>query len=251
MTFSTEELRGILLEAGLSASAAAELARSIGAAASADELEAALFEQLSQGVPAAMLEIARDQANREAKRITGQILQAELNKIAQKVADNLEAGFSPEELARQLSEITGLDKNRAATYENFKAWLEEQDFSDAEIEAKLERMFEKLLRDRKRTIAATEQRMVTAEHARLKAEGLGQKYKRWITVGDNRVSDACQNNERAGWVGIDEAFPEGDQWPPNHPNCRCTVAYRTSEPDKQDEARAKQEAEETAAAKAA
>jgi SPP1 gp7 family putative phage head morphogenesis protein len=47
--------------------------------------------------------------------------------------------------------------------------------------------------------------------------------KRWITAGDDRVSDECAECEAAGTVGLDENFPTGVDAPPNHPNCRCAV----------------------------
>jgi len=40
--------------------------------------------------------------------------------------------------------------------------------------------------------------------------------------------DICAENESAGWIPIDEAFPSGDQTPPNHPNCRCACLYQVA-----------------------
>lgn len=50
--------------------------------------------------------------------------------------------------------------------------------------------------------------------------------KKWDTVGDDRVSDGCLENERAGWIPIDEEFPSGDMRPLRFPGCRCTALYR-------------------------
>jgi hypothetical protein len=58
-----------------------------------------------------------------------------------------------------------------------------------------------------------------------------------------------ETNEGQGWIAIDEAFSSGDMVNPSHPNCRCTVTYRTLPPDKFDEARAKQASKDTRAAK--
>jgi len=49
--------------------------------------------------------------------------------------------------------------------------------------------------------------------------------KSWSTVGGDECA-MCAGNEDAGWIGTDEAFPSGDQFPPNHPNCRCAALYR-------------------------
>jgi hypothetical protein len=50
--------------------------------------------------------------------------------------------------------------------------------------------------------------------------------KHWLTVGDDRVSDGCAENEAAGWIPIDEPFPSGDDRPLRFPGCRCTTMYR-------------------------
>lgn len=50
--------------------------------------------------------------------------------------------------------------------------------------------------------------------------------KSWLTVGDDRVSDGCAENEGAGWIPLDEPFPSGDQAPLRFPGCRCTALYR-------------------------
>lgn len=50
--------------------------------------------------------------------------------------------------------------------------------------------------------------------------------KSWDTVGDDKVSAGCQENETAGWIGIDEAFPSGHQRPLRFPGCRCEARYR-------------------------
>ena len=56
----------------------------------------------------------------------------------------------------------------------------------------------------------------------LKAAGLTVE-KFWSTVGDGLVSDGCKENEAAGWIGIDEMFPSGDQRPLRFPGCRCDL----------------------------
>ena len=55
--------------------------------------------------------------------------------------------------------------------------------------------------------------------------------KQWVTQGDDLVDfdgeGPCVSNEAQGWIGIGQAFIGGDL--PAHPNCRCTVIYRTKE----------------------
>ena len=51
-----------------------------------------------------------------------------------------------------------------------------------------------------------------------------EKY--WSTVEDGKVSDGCKENEAAGWIKIDQAFPSGHQRPLRFPGCRCECRYR-------------------------
>jgi len=60
------------------------------------------------------------------------------------------------------------------------------------------------------------------------AAGIGME-KSWGTAGDPRVDQPCRDNEAAGWIGIDEAFPTGAQREPDHIACRCFVRYRRRE----------------------
>lgn len=58
-----------------------------------------------------------------------------------------------------------------------------------------------------------------------------QVWKAWITVGDDLVSEICQENEKQGYILFDEAFASGDMNEPSHINCRCSVAYKFDEED--------------------
>lgn len=51
-----------------------------------------------------------------------------------------------------------------------------------------------------------------------------EKY--WSTVGDDKVSDGCRENEAAGWIGLDQTFPSGHQRPLRFPGCRCDLLTR-------------------------
>lgn len=50
--------------------------------------------------------------------------------------------------------------------------------------------------------------------------------KRSVTVGDDRVEEICEGNERAGWIPEDEAFPSGHDAPLYHNRCRCDLDVR-------------------------
>ena len=244
-----EILTGIDLPAGTLYDWDALLER-IGEAVDADAIsEQLVANSIAGAATPEALAAATAQAQRQTRKIAGNLARAELQKIAQKVRENIEAGQAFDKLAGQLSEIAGLDKARAGTLTKYKDSLIKQGIAEPELSEKVERMRAKLLSERRKTIAQTEQRFATSEGAANIAAERGAQYKVWITAGDDRVSDMDEENEAAGWIKFDEPFPSGDMQPPSHPNCRCTVAYRKFEPNKQDEARAKAAAQATTEAK--
>ena len=54
-----------------------------------------------------------------------------------------------------------------------------------------------------------------------------QMEKSWDTVGDDRVSAGCRENEAAGWIPFDATFPSGHLRPLRFPGCRCALLMRT------------------------
>lgn len=48
----------------------------------------------------------------------------------------------------------------------------------------------------------------------------------WLTVGDDRVSELCQDNAAASPVPVGTPFPSGDYHPLGHPGCRCVSRAR-------------------------
>jgi len=46
----------------------------------------------------------------------------------------------------------------------------------------------------------------------------------WLTAEDDKVTPDCVLNGEAGPVQLGRAFPSGAEAPPDHPNCRCTIA---------------------------
>ena len=55
-------------------------------------------------------------------------------------------------------------------------------------------------------------------------EAMDIEGKEWVTAGDSEVSDECLGNEAQGVIPRDEAFSSGASAPPEHPDCRCTLA---------------------------
>lgn len=52
----------------------------------------------------------------------------------------------------------------------------------------------------------------------------GVEQKGWITAGDDKVTEGCQENEDASPIAIDASFPSGHDAPPRFPGCRCAVS---------------------------
>lgn len=60
----------------------------------------------------------------------------------------------------------------------------------------------------------------------MKDRGIQQE-KKWYTVGDQRVSAGCDENESMGWIDIDDLFESGHDGPLRFPGCRCDITIRT------------------------
>lgn len=56
------------------------------------------------------------------------------------------------------------------------------------------------------------------------ASSAGFEEKAWDP--DGNACPVCLDNVDAGWIGIDEEFPSGDDAPTAHPNCDCSVSFR-------------------------
>jgi len=198
---------------------------------------------------AEVLAAATLQAERQARKISGNLAKAQLQSIADKARQNLAEGNAFDKLYSKLTEIQGLDKNRAATLEKYKQQLLNQGVDGDELAGKVERMRQKLLRDRRKTIAQTEMAFAQEDGNREIAKARGAEWKLWVTAGDELVSDMDQANEAQGWIRIDEQFSSGNMQPPSHPNCRCTLAYRRFEPSADDNRRAAEYSQSTSEAK--
>ncbi len=211
-------------------------------------LEAKLYEQIRAGLTGTpseeALKAARRRAVSQADDLARNLTQTALRQVGDTIADGVAAGLSPIDTARMLDMVKGLDGPRAARYLKYLEYLEQSDMTDDQAEKAAERFYGKLLKERRETIARTEQRHATAAARELEAQERGAKYKIWMTVGDARVSDVCMSCESAGWIPAKHTFPGGFSRPPAHPNCRCTLAYRTFPPD----SRARERAERRAAA---
>ncbi|MGL6337556.1 MAG: phage minor head protein, partial [Waterburya sp.] len=78
---------------------------------------------------------------------------------------------------------------------------------------------------RAKLIAETEVAQIVEESRFTLYKEEGYKSKKWLTVKDSRVRGTHRNNEKDGWVLIDDSFSSGDQSPATALKCRCTCIY--------------------------
>lgn len=185
-----------------------------------------------------------DNPDRQGNLVT-LMTKSELNKIASVIQKGIESGKNPLDVKRELDMVKGLDRPRANRLIKYEDFLRAKGLDEETIQKRVDKYFNKLLRDRKETIARTEMRYATGEAHLADAKENGKKWKAWMTVKDDRVSDLCAGNEAVSWIKIEQSFPSGHSHVPGHPNCRCTIAYKKLDPDEEDKAYMQKRIEET------
>jgi len=104
--------------------------------------------------------------------------------------------------------IPGLKK---AINTEFKSWMQATD--------KLGRP----IVNRAQMIARTETAKALSEGSHQRMKDMGIEYHEWVRTSGYDC-DVCEDNENAGIIPIDDAFPSGDMTSPAHPNCMCVVS---------------------------
>ncbi len=235
-----EEIRAALLSGGLAPGVAARLDVFAAYLASAPQIIGALAgdtgspgyqavaESLSARWSQETLQTAADMwrdPSRAGERVVD-MLGSELRKVGQTIADGLAEGLHPDRIAKNLDMVTGLDPARARAHLKEMQDLKAAGLWTQEIEDRRKKM---LLDQRRETIARTEARFAVAKATDGEARTRGARTKAWRSVGDDRVSDVCRQNEAAGFIPVDKAFPAGHMTPPGHPNCRCHLVYASTD----------------------
>uniref|UniRef100_A0A6M3LV99 Putative capsid morphogenesis protein n=1 Tax=viral metagenome TaxID=1070528 RepID=A0A6M3LV99_9ZZZZ len=88
----------------------------------------------------------------------------------------------------------------------------------------IRKTFTDMTKYRSELISRTETANALGEAFTDRGKGLGVTGKEWVTVGDDRVSLECQDNEAQGVIPFDQEFRSGHMTPPQHPACRCAAA---------------------------
>lgn len=178
----------------------------------ADDLAEIYAAGLSEGLPLVGIGVDLDQVNERSvewarERAASLVTQIEENTrdmLRDTVAQAVEEGWSADELATEIAASVGFSDDRATA------------IARTEI------------------VAANNQGNLAA-YKDAEAQGITVQ-KEWLTAGDDLVSEECQANEDQGPIPVDDDFDSGDDSPPLHPNCRCTIApVLGDEADNQDQ----------------
>lgn len=184
-----------------------------------------LIQQFRGEMSAEVLANARALAEKAADSLQRSFIESQLKTIGNTIAEGLKAGKNSLDIAKDLKMVDVLDNPRAARLRKYEESLDALGLTEADKAKRLAKFKEKLLKERRETIARTEARRAVAEADRAAAIATGAKWHVWQTTGDNRVSSECQANEAQGPIPVGESFTGGAASPPQHPRCRCSVSY--------------------------
>ncbi len=82
--------------------------------------------------------------------------------------------------------------------------------------------------DRALMISRTESATAANQGGLIAARGAGMATKTWLPVSD-ACEEICLPNADDGAIDIGEDFDSGDDAPPAHPNCRCSLSYGSAD----------------------
>ena len=149
-----------------------------------------------------------------------------------KAGIRLEFNLTNKDMIGQLIERT--DLLITTVDDTTKEWIGNQiiegkkiGLSDVDIANKLREKIPETYKYRTERIVRTEMAEIVNRTEFETAVNNNASGKKWITVGDERVSEACAANEDEGLVGMNATFSSGHSRPPEHPNCRCLLEYST------------------------
>ena len=192
------------------------------------EMKAAISGDLSPVAYTEALNMLRTDAKNRAKTLVTGMVETELTKIGEVIADGMAEGLHPYAVARRLDMVKGLDSNRVAQYRKLEKYLDGLGLPEEAITKRLKKKFDTLLNDRKRTIAQTEAAYASETARSSEALAVGAKWKMWITAGDARVSKVCRKYQAKGPISIHDEFCARDRSSTGAPACRCSLGFAIS-----------------------
>jgi hypothetical protein len=149
------------------------------------------------------------------------------------IAEALDAGIAPREVARRLRTMVGLLPAQVQAVASLRARLAAEGITAERVSARVARYTEAQHRLRAVRIARTE--LIGATNAgqqslwdTAKQRGLLPKdaEKVWIVTLDDALDQTICAPLQDVAVPVDESFPGGYAHPPAHPMCRCAIGLK-------------------------
>jgi SPP1 gp7 family putative phage head morphogenesis protein len=193
-------------------------ARNLGQAVALDPLRPAMTKWVREHTATLVKQIS--ETSRAALRAT--------------LADGINRGRHPTQLAKDLKRNLGLTERQGSAVSRYWASLEAKGLPYAKIEARAQKYAERLLKQRAKTIARTESIAAVSQGRaqlwqQLQEDGVFPEgtVQEWLTANDDRVSEEICAPMHGQRRPVGEPFTTGEgqdiDAPPAHPNCRCTV----------------------------
>lgn len=176
----------------------------------------------------------------EAARRNAATLLANVSTETQKavrsiIARSFEEGLRPRDAAKMIRSVVGLTDRQARSVFEYRSRLIADGYTDVQATAAAEKMADRLLTYRAKTIARTET-IAAATAGQLASWRAAQQRglistsarKVWITTADDRLCRHClaMDGQEALLYSTFESGSGPLDAPPLHPNCRCAIGIR-------------------------
>lgn len=169
----------------------------------------------------------------EGGKLIANLTAAQFGSVHALLQDQIALGVtSPYILAQRIRPIVGLTERETMAVARFMASLTEEGVAANVINSQVANYAKFLHKNRATRIARTEisnaynfGQLNSIKQAR-DADWLpGVPEKSWMAGGADPC-EICEENEAAGPIALESAFPSGDEHPTAHPSCQCAVGYK-------------------------
>jgi len=181
---------------------------------------------LAQGRP----DLLRVVAEQDLTRIR-QVTQETRAAFEETLRSGIAQGKPPQQLAREILEALGLNRNQAQALKIFRQALGREEREPAQIDRMVARRSQQMLTLRARTVARSETMRALGEGRRLQWQRLSDEgtiapsdwEREWVTASDERTCPICLalHGERVPIGGSFLSLDGPLSGPPAHVNCRC------------------------------
>lgn len=168
-----------------------------------------------------------DWARQHAAELIEEFGQSSMRAVRTLIVENLTGELTTKQLVDSIMDLgLGLTTRDAVAVQNRRRVLQDTTtLTDAQIEDRVRRYAQKLLRQRAKNIARTEvtRARMFGKLSAARQSGL-RVVKMWKAHAD--ACDECAELD-GDEVDMDETFDNGEDGPPGHPNCRCDLVFIT------------------------